>query len=99
MRSTIALYLLDGSIEYVIGKPEEVLKRIIREKLGSDCEELFDEILDAVHESEEDRCWTCGEDHEKLLNQVRADLRDALAEPELDRNDVESIYETLNENL
>lgn len=99
MRRTIALYLSDGSTEYVIGEPEDVLKRIIREKLGSDCEELFREIIDAVREDEEDKCWDCGENHRKLLNQVREDLRDALAESDLDRDDIESIYETLNENL
>ena len=99
MRSTVAIYLLDGSTEYVIGEPEDVLKRIIREKLGSDCEELFDEIIEAVREDGEDKCWDCGENKRKLLNQVRADLRDALAESDLDRDDIESIYETLNENL
>lgn len=39
------LYLPDGSTEYVFGDPEEVLQKIIYERLGRDCEELFTEII------------------------------------------------------
>lgn len=38
------LYLNDGSTEIVIGDQEEVLGRIIEERLGRDCKELFDDI-------------------------------------------------------
>lgn len=38
------LYLNDGSTEVVIGDQEEVLGRIIEERLGRDCKELFDDI-------------------------------------------------------
>lgn len=41
----ITLYLPDGSTEYVFGDPEEVLQKIIYERLGRDCEELFTEII------------------------------------------------------
>lgn len=38
------LYLNEGSTEVVIGDQEEVLGRIIEERLGRDCKELFDDI-------------------------------------------------------
>lgn len=45
------LYLNDGSTEIVIGDQEEVLGRIIEERLGRDCKELFDDIKEEWIES------------------------------------------------
>ena len=45
------LYLLDGSTEIVFGNPEETLQRVIRERLGRDCEELFTELLEEDRKS------------------------------------------------
>ena len=38
------LYMSDGSVEVVVGDEKETLRRIIRERLGDDCVELFDEL-------------------------------------------------------
>ena len=35
----------DGSVEVVVGDEMETLRRIIRERLGDDCVELFDELV------------------------------------------------------
>lgn len=50
------LYINDGSVELVLGDEKDTLQKIIRERLGDDCEELFKEIT----EQEEDRVH-CGE--------------------------------------
>ena len=39
------LYMSDGSVEVVVGDEKETLRRIIRERLGDDCVELFDELV------------------------------------------------------
>lgn len=39
------LYLNNGQMEVVIGDREDVLRNLLREHLGSDCVNLFDEIL------------------------------------------------------
>ena len=50
------LYMNDGSTEIVIGEERDELQRIIRERLGTDCEELFEEVLYQAewHDDEED---------------------------------------------
>lgn len=40
------LYLKDGTTEMLFGEKSQELKRIIREHLGTDCEELFEEVED-----------------------------------------------------
>ena len=44
------LYLPDGSTELVFGDPEGTLQKIIYERLGRDCKELFLEVLQAAEE-------------------------------------------------
>ena len=38
------LYMNDGSVEVIVGDEKENLLRIIRERLGDDCAELFEEL-------------------------------------------------------
>lgn len=64
------LYLNDGSTEIVIGDQEEVLGRIIEERLGRDCKELFDDIKEEWIEEPWD---TNGkEDYERIADGFRA---------------------------
>ena len=64
------LYLNDGSTEVVIGDQEEVLGRIIEERLGRDCKELFDDIKQEWIEEPWD---TNGrEDYERIADYFRA---------------------------
>lgn len=64
------LYLNDGSTEVVIGDQEEVLGRIIEERLGRDCKELFDDIKQEWIEEPWD---TNGrEDYERIADNFRA---------------------------
>lgn len=46
------LYLNDGSTEIVLGNPEDALRKLIGERLGRDCEELYDEVISNIQESE-----------------------------------------------
>lgn len=70
------LYLNDGSTEVVIGDQEEVLGRIIEERLGRDCKELFDDIKDEWIEEPWD---TNGkEDYERIADGYYQMLQNAL---------------------
>lgn len=70
------LYLNDGSTEVVIGDQEEVLGRIIEERLGRDCKELFDDIKDEWIEEPWD---TNGkEDYERIADRYYQMLQNAL---------------------
>lgn len=57
------LYMNDGSVELVLGDEADTLRRIIRERLGDDCEELFDEVLESHAEDECEGCPFRREDH------------------------------------
>lgn len=93
------LYLPDGSTEYVFCNPEEVLQKIIYERLGRDCEELFTEIISELKGMD-------GEDYEKIADGYRGmamyamnGLHEALMQPRLNRKRLEAIYNDLNKNL
>lgn len=93
------LYLPDGSTEYVFGGPEEVLQKIIYERLGRDCEELFTEIISELKGMD-------GEDYERIADGYRGmavdamnGLHEALMQPRLNRKRLEAIYDNLNKNL
>lgn len=84
------LYLNDGSTEVVIGDQEEVLGRIIEERLGRDCKELFDDIKQEWIEEPWD---TNGrEDYERIADDFRTiavsamnALHEVIMQPRLSR--------------
>lgn len=90
------LYLNDGSTEVVIGDQEEVLGRIIEERLGRDCKELFDDIKQEWIEEPWD---TNGrEDYERIADDFRAiavsamnALHEVIMQPRLSRKRLEAI--------
>lgn len=95
------LYLEDGSTEYIFaGETEQdKLQKIIREHLGLDCEELYEEIIAEL--SGED-----GDNYEKIADGFRAmavdamnALHEVLMQPRLNRKRLEAIYDDLNKNL
>ena len=95
----ITLYLSDGSTEYVLGNPEEELQKIISEHLGSDCEELYTEIIYELKGMD-------GEDYERIADGYRGmavdamnGLHEVLMQPRLNRKRLEAIYDNLNKNL
>lgn len=90
------LYMNDGSTEYVFAgmTEEDVLRKIIYERLGRDCEELFTEILEEIKGEH-----VSGDDYEKIadgyrnnLVNVMNDLEEALQKPRLNRKRIEEIY-------
>lgn len=61
------LYLNDGSTEYIFAgiTREDVLQKIIYERLGRDCEELYKEVLTEARQNEDGED---GEDWEKIAD-------------------------------
>ena len=47
------LYLNDGSMEVLFSEKEAELSRIIYEKLGKDCQDLYEEILEGYKKEAE----------------------------------------------
>lgn len=97
------LYLEDGSTEYIFleGTEQEVLQRIIRECLGRDCEELFEEIIEEIRmgqDSAEDWERTSGGFRGMAVDAMN-DLHEVLMQPRLSRKRLEAIYDNLNKNL
>lgn len=98
------LYLNDGSTEVVIGDQEEVLGRIIEERLGRDCKELFDDIKQEWIEEPWD---TNGrEDYERIADDFRDiavsamnALQEVIMQPRLSRKRLKAIYNDLDKNL
>lgn len=95
------LYLENGSTEYIFAGETEAdkLQKIIREHLGRDCEELYEEVLAELHGEN-------GDDYEKVADGYRGmavdtmnDLHEVLMQPRLNRKRLEAIYENLNKNL
>lgn len=78
------LHMNDGTIEQVFGDPKEALQKIIYERLGSDCEDLYTEILEELQENEKacevrlhitDELWSSVQDtFVELLKLVRKEL-------------------------
>lgn len=97
----LTLYLEDGSTEYIFaGETEQdKLQKIIREHLGRDCEELYEEIIAELGGED-------GDDYEKIADGFRAmavdamnTLHEVLMQPRLNRKRLEAIYDNLNKNL
>ena len=97
------LYMNDGSTELVFGDEEVTLKKIIYERLGRDCEELYDEIL------AEARCNEDGEDWEKIADGHLSMLRNVVEEldaaltlfdnPRLNRAKLHKQLQAIRQNL
>lgn len=70
------LYLNDGSTEYIFAgmTEEDVLQKIIYERLGRDCEELYKEVLTEARQNED------GEDWEKIADGYLSMLRNTVEE-------------------
>lgn len=102
------LYMNDGSMELVFGSPQDTLQKVIYERLGRDCEELYKEIIEGLKEE-----LTAGDDYEKiadgqrtLLQDTQESLEEALAlcdKPRLNkaelRNCLQSARDEINKNL
>lgn len=95
------LYLENGSTEYIFaGETEQdKLQKIIREHLGRDCEELYEEVIAELGGENRD-------DYEKIADGFRAmavnamnALHEVLMQPRLNRKRLEAIYDDLNKNL
>ena len=95
------LYLNDGSTEYVFAgmTEEDVLKKIIYERLGKDCEELYDEVI-AEYRSTDPEDYECIADgYHNTLVDVLNELEAALAKPRLNRKEVERICSNLRREV
>lgn len=98
------LYIPDGSTEFVFGDPEDTLQKVIYERLGRDCEELYKEILADLRED-----FTGCDDYEKIADGYRSMLNDTLErlveilyefdKPGLNRQEVQKSLRDLRDNL
>lgn len=96
------LYLKDGTTEMLFGEESQELKRIIREHLGTDCEELFEEVenewVDSVGEDKEDY-ERISDGYRNMLVDVMNELHEILSQKKISRKRLEEIYNDLNANL
>ena len=69
------LYMNDGSTEHIFAgmTEKDVLRKIIYERLGRDCEELFDEVTTPE---------MTGDDYERVADGYHSMLQDTLSELE-----------------
>lgn len=102
------LYLPDGKTEVILGDPEETLRRVIDERLGRDCEELFTELLEEARHP-----LGGGDDFEKIadwylsmLNSTMEEIASVLKEFDKSRLDrakvrrcLKNIWDDLYKNL
>jgi hypothetical protein len=95
------LFMADGSTEVIFGSPAEALERIIEERLGRDCEQLYEEILSEMAEEAHS-----GDDYERTADGYRGMLVDTmnalwevLSQPRLSRKKLERIHGELDKNL
>lgn len=98
------LYMPDGSTEIVFGDQEGTLQKVIYERLGRDCEELYKEILADLREE-----LTGGDDYEKIADGYKNMLNDTLEglveilyefdKPRLNRQKVQKALKALRDNL
>lgn len=97
------LYLKDGTTEMLFGEKSQELKRIIREHLGTDCEELFEEIenewVDPVDEDTGDNYERISDGYRNMLTDVMNELHEVLSQKKISRKRIEEIYNDLNANL
>ena len=95
------LYLNDGSTEYVFAgmTEEDVLRKIIYERLGKDCEELYEEVIAEYRSTDPEDYERIADGHYNTLMDVMNELEAALAKPRLNRKEVERICSNLRSNL
>lgn len=91
------LYLNDGSTEYVFAgmTEEDVLKKIIYERLGKDCEELYDEVIAEYRSTDPEDYERITDGYHNTLVDVLNELEAALAKTRLNRKEVERICSNL----
>lgn len=96
------LYMNDGSTELVLGDSETTLQKIIYERLGRDCEELFTEILEEQKEMSGDDYEKIADGYHTMLNDVLCELNGVLDEfsnPRLNRQKVQKALTHIRDNL
>lgn len=95
------LYLNDGSTEYVFAgmTEEDVLKKIIYERLGKDCEELYDEVIAEYRSTDPEDYERIADGYHNTLMDVLNELEAALAKPRLNRKEVERICSNLRREV
>ena len=95
------LYLNDGSTEYVLAgmTEEDVLKKIIYERLGKDCEELYDEVIAEYRSTDPEDYERIADGYHNTLVDVLNELEAALAKPRLNRKEVERICSNLRREV
>ena len=95
------LYMNDGSTEYVFAgmTEEDVLRKIIYERLGKDCEELCEEVIAEYRFTDPEDYERIADGYHNTLMDVANELEAALARPRLNRKRLEAIYDNLNKNL
>lgn len=95
------LYLENGSPEYIFaGETEQdKLQKIIREHLGRDCEELYEEVIAELKDTDPKDYERVADSYHGMLMDTMNSLEEALAKPRLDRKRVEAIACNLRKNL
>lgn len=95
------LYLNDGSTDYVFAgmTEEDVLRKIIYERLGRDCEELYDEVILEYRSTDPEDYERIAYGYYNALQDVKNELQAALAKPRLNRKEVERICNNLIKNI
>lgn len=95
------LYLNDGSTEYIFAgmTEEDVLKKIIYERLGKDCEELYDEVIAEYRSTDPEDYERIADGYHNTLVDVLNELEAALAKPRLNRKEVERICSNLRREV
>lgn len=84
------LYFPDGTMEVVLGNPEDVLKRIVEERLGRDCTNLLQSILDDYTFTDNQK----GDDYESISEGYFIQLHDVCEELE----DILTLFEATRLN-
>ena len=95
------LYLENGSTEYIFaGETEQdKLQKIIREHLGRDCEELYEEVIAELKDTDPEDYERVADGYHGMLMDTMNSLEEALAKPRLDRKRIERIAQNLCKNL
>lgn len=100
------LYLPDGSTEIIFNDPEETLGKVIYERLGRDCEELYKELLNEARHpldgEEGDDFEHIADGYLTLLQDTMQELRavmDMFSASRLDRQKVYRGLKTIHDNI
>lgn len=95
------LYMNDGSTEYVFAgmTEEDVLRKIIYERLGKDCEELYEEVIAEYRSTDPEDYERIADGYHSTLMDIANELEAALARPRLNRKEVERICSNLRREV